>query len=75
MDIQAAAKASWEKKNLSKLKILSYPDTTARLKIFIFLQWQSHNDYFWHQAYGDYPVVGVNWKQAKFCMENFKHLC
>jgi gliding motility-associated lipoprotein GldK len=27
-----------------------------------------HNDYFWHQAYGEYPVVGVNWKQAKaFC--------
>jgi hypothetical protein len=26
-----------------------------------------HNDYFWHQAYGDYPVVGVKWKQAKFC--------
>jgi formylglycine-generating enzyme required for sulfatase activity len=27
-----------------------------------------HNDYFWHQAYGDYPVVGVSWKQAKaFC--------
>ena len=27
-----------------------------------------HNDYFWHQAYSDYPVVGVSWKQAKaFC--------
>ena len=27
-----------------------------------------HNDYFWHDAYGDYPVVGVSWKQAKaFC--------
>ncbi len=27
-----------------------------------------HNDYFWHKAYGDYPVVGVTWKQAKaFC--------
>ena len=24
--------------------------------------------YFWHPAYGDYPVVGVSWKQAKaFC--------
>jgi gliding motility-associated lipoprotein GldK len=20
-----------------------------------------HNDYFWHKAYGDYPVVGVKW--------------
>jgi gliding motility-associated lipoprotein GldK len=27
-----------------------------------------HQDYFYHQAYADYPVVGVNWIQAKaFC--------
>lgn len=27
-----------------------------------------HNDYFWHQAYGEYPVVGVTWNQARaFC--------
>lgn len=27
-----------------------------------------HNDYLWHQAYSQYPVVGVNWHQAKaFC--------
>ena len=24
-----------------------------------------HNDYFWHQAYGDYPVVGVKWLKQK----------
>ena len=24
-----------------------------------------HNDYFWHDAYADYPVVGVSWEQAK----------
>jgi gliding motility-associated lipoprotein GldK len=24
-----------------------------------------HNDYFWHEAYSDYPVVGVSWKQAQ----------
>ena len=23
-----------------------------------------HNDYFWHDAYSDYPVVGVSWEQA-----------
>ena len=27
-----------------------------------------HNDYFWHEAYGDYPVVGITWEQADaFC--------
>jgi formylglycine-generating enzyme required for sulfatase activity len=26
-----------------------------------------HNDYFWHKAYGDYPVVGVKWTQESFC--------
>jgi hypothetical protein len=26
-----------------------------------------HNDYFWHKAYGDYPVVGVKWTQKSFC--------
>jgi hypothetical protein len=32
-----------------------------------------HNDYFWHKAYGDYPVVGVKWTQAKLlCLENTK---
>ena len=24
-----------------------------------------HNDYFWHDAYSEYPVVGVSWEQAK----------
>ena len=24
-----------------------------------------HNDYFWHDAYNEYPVVGVSWEQAK----------
>jgi formylglycine-generating enzyme required for sulfatase activity len=24
-----------------------------------------HKRLFWHKAYGDYPVVGVKWTQAK----------
>ena len=46
-----------------------YPDTTAWIKDFSYSYNEPmHNDYFWHQAYSDYPVVGVSWKQAKsFC--------
>jgi hypothetical protein len=38
-----------------------YPDTTVWIKDF---NEPMHNDYFWHKAYGDYPV-GVKWTQAK----------
>ncbi len=43
-----------------------YPDTLAWIHDFAY----SYNDpmaknYFWHPTYDNYPVVGVNWKQAK----------
>ncbi len=47
-----------------------YPDTLAWIHDYTY----SFNDpitksYFWHPAYDDYPVVGVNWKQARaFCI-------
>ena len=42
-----------------------YPDTLCWISDFTY----SYNDpmtkmYFWHPAYDNYPVVGVNWKQA-----------
>ncbi len=46
-----------------------YPDTLSWIRDFAY----SYNEpftrnYFWHPAFDDYPVVGVNWKQAKaFC--------
>ena len=47
-----------------------YPDTLSWLHDYAY----SFNDpmterYFWHPAYDNYPVVGVNWKQATaFCI-------
>jgi len=47
-----------------------YPDTL----VWLFDYSYSFNEpltqkYFWHPAYDNYPVVGVNWRQAKaFCM-------
>jgi len=46
-----------------------YPDTLVWIRDFTY----SYNEpfsqnYFWHIAYDDYPVVGVTWQQAKaFC--------
>lgn len=46
-----------------------YPDTLCWIRDFTY----SYNEpwttrYFWHPGFDDYPVVGVNWKQAKaFC--------
>ena len=47
-----------------------YPDTLSWIHDYTY----SFNDpltkaYFWHPAYNFYPVVGVNWKQARaFCI-------
>jgi formylglycine-generating enzyme len=67
-DLREAAKAkrgtprkSFIKKESSEV----YPDTLSWIRDFAY----SYNDpiarnYFWHPAYDDYPVVGVNWSMA-----------
>jgi len=43
-----------------------YPDTTSWIKDFKYSYNEPmFNEYFWHPAYADYPVVGISWKQAK----------
>jgi len=75
MDIESAAvKANREKgatgerdrsEFLSYVEVKIYPDTLTWNHDYSY----SFNDpytknYFWHSAFDDYPVVGVNWKQA-----------
>ncbi|MCX2679985.1 gliding motility lipoprotein GldK [Galbibacter sp. EGI 63066] len=78
MDIQAAAKAKGGGQRRDFIKheeVLVYPDTTVWIKDFSYSYNEPmHNDYFWSEAYSDYPVVGVTWKQAKaFCAWRSKY--
>ena len=71
MDIEAAARAKNARRKdfIRKEEIAIYPDTTVWIRDFEYSYNEPmHNDYFWHDAYSDYPVVGVSWNQAKaFC--------
>ena len=71
MDIAKAAKNRNQKRSefIKQEEVMVYPDTTAWIRDFAYSYNEPmHNDYFWHEAYGEYPVVGVSWKQANaFC--------
>ena len=49
-----------------KKKVIVYPDTLSWIRDFAY----SYNEpmtrnYFWHPAFDDYPVIGVNWHMAR----------
>ena len=77
IDLQAAAQSANRQQGLTDRSVFIkkgiinvYPDTLCWIRDYTY----SFNDpittmYFWHPAYDDYPVVGVNWKQAQaFCV-------
>lgn len=69
-DRQGAARSNGNRKDFVKKHVVEvYPDTTVWVKDFNYsYNDPMHQDYFWHQAYNNYPVVGVTWSQAKaFC--------
>ncbi len=65
----AARKGGSRKDFLINESLNVYPDTTVWVKDFNYsYNDPMHQDYFHHQSYGDYPVVGVTWGQANaFC--------
>ena len=70
MDIEAAARDKGNRDEyIEESNVAVYPDTTVWIRDFNYSYNEPmHNDYFSHSAYDNYPVVGVNWKQAKaFC--------
>ena len=69
-DRDEAARKGGNRKEFVQTEILNiYPDTTVWVKDFNYsYNDPMHQDYFYHQSYGDYPVVGVSWGQANaFC--------
>lgn len=69
-DRDNAARKGGNRKDFVITEVLNiYPDTTAWVKDFNYsYNDPMHQDYFYHQSYGDYPVVGVTWGQANaFC--------
>ena len=69
-DRDNAARKGGNRKDFINTKIVNiYPDTTVWVKDFNYsYNDPMHQDYFYHQSYGDYPVVGVSWSQANaFC--------
>lgn len=69
-DRDEAARKGGDRKDFVQTEVLNiYPDTTVWVKDFNYsYNDPMHQDYFYHQSYGDYPVVGVTWDQANaFC--------
>jgi len=75
LDVQAAANKSKREGDapgkrdrsnfISEIEVSIFPDTLCWTHDYAY----SFNDpytknYFWHEAFDDYPVVGINWKQA-----------
>lgn len=72
VDLRGASNAlpdADRKQFLKKERVRIYPDTLVWVRDFTY----SFNEpmtqmYYWHPKYDDYPVVGINWHQAKaFC--------
>ena len=77
VDLREAARRANRKQGLTdrsvfvkKEQVTVYPDTLAWIHDFTYsFNEPMTNAYFWHPAYDNYPVVGVNWKQARaFCI-------
>lgn len=77
IDLREAAKKSQREQGMKDRSVFIqkdiinvYPDTLAWVHDFSYsFNEPMTNMYFWHPAFDNYPVVGVNWKQARaFCI-------
>lgn len=67
IDLDKAARTDTELSNhIVETKVPVYPDTTVWIKDFSYSYNEPlHNNYFYHTAFDNYPVVGVTWIQSQ----------
>jgi len=67
VNLDKAARKNGQLSNFIKEeKVKVYPDTTVWIKDYNYSYNEPmHNNYFYHTAFDNYPVVGISWKQAK----------
>jgi len=67
VNLDKAARSNDKLSNqITEKKVPVYPDTTVWIKDFNYSYNEPmHNNYFYHVAFDNYPVVGVSWVQAK----------
>jgi formylglycine-generating enzyme len=68
-DVRDPKRRQSRSKYIARDKVAIYPDTLVWIRDFAYAYNEPMTrNYFWHPAFDDYPVVGVNWKMAKaFC--------
>ncbi len=67
VDLEKAARKDEKLSNfITEERVPVYPDTTVWIKDYNYSYNEPmHNNYFYHTAFDNYPVVGISWKQAK----------
>jgi gliding motility-associated lipoprotein GldK len=67
VDLDKAARKDEKLSNfITEERVPVYPDTTVWIKDYNYSYNEPmHNNYFYHTAFDNYPVVGISWKQAK----------
>lgn len=65
---KAASRSNEGRRNtiINSEEVAVYPDTLVWIRDYTYSYNEPYTrNYFWHPAFDDYPIVGVNWKMAK----------
>lgn len=78
LDLKRAATGDYGSRRdlIKRTSVAIYPDTLCWMKDFDYMYNEPiTSTYFWHEAYDNYPVVGITWEQATaFCAWRTKRM-